>query len=247
MTVGAVDRSVNQRARKCHEVDYKIFGEDIQLVEIKLKPGGSVIAETGAMNYMEAGIVFAAKIGDGSPSHAGIFSGLLSAGKRIVTNESLFITRFTNEGAGEQCVAFSASSPGRIIPVDLAALGGELFCQKGAFLCAALGVSVGIALTKRLGAGLLGGKGFILQKLSGDGVIFVHAGGAVVQKQLQGELLRVDTGCLVAFTPGIDYSIDRAGGFTSMLFGGERLFLATLKGHGTVWLQSLPSFGSVSS
>ncbi|MBF0429047.1 MAG: TIGR00266 family protein [Magnetococcales bacterium] len=226
--------------RHSHEIDYKIIGNDIQIVEIELDPGETVIAEAGAMNYMEAGIVFTTRMGDGSSPNTGILSGLLNVGKRLLTGESLFVTHFTNEGQGKQCVAFAAPFPGRIIPIDLASLGGELLCQKDAFLCAALGTSLGIAFTKRLGAGFFGGEGFILQRLTGDGLAFMHACGTIVQKQLRGEILRVDTGCLVAFTPGIDYSIEQAGGLKSMFFGGEGLFLTTLQGHGTVWLQSLP-------
>ncbi|MEO5340043.1 MAG: TIGR00266 family protein [Magnetococcus sp. MYC-9] len=226
--------------RRCHEVDYEIIGGDMQLVEIELDPGETVIAEAGTMNYMESGIAFAARMGDGSTPEAGIFSNLLSVGKRLLTGESLFITHFTNEGSGKQRVAFAAPFPGRVIAVDLSRFGGELLCQKDAFLCAALGTSVGIAFTKRLGAGFFGGEGFILQRLTGDGMAFLHACGAIVEKRLHGELLRVDTGCLVAFTPGIEYSIERAGGLTSMFFGGEGLFLATLQGEGSVWLQSLP-------
>lgn len=226
--------------RHSHEIDYEIIGGDMQLVEVELDPGETVIAEAGAMNYMEAGIVFDVKMGDGSAPNSGILSGLLNVGKRLLTGESLFVTHFTNAGAKKQRVAFAAPFPGRIIPMDLSALGGELLCQKDSFLCAALGTSVGIAFTQRLGAGFFGGEGFILQRLSGDGMAFVHACGSIVQKQLRGEMLRVDTGCLVAFTPGIDYSIERAGGLKSMFFGGEGLFLTTLQGHGTVWLQSLP-------
>ncbi|MEO5363033.1 MAG: TIGR00266 family protein [Magnetococcus sp. DMHC-8] len=236
---GAPTSRVSQTGR-CHVVDYEIIGGDIQLVEIELDPGETVIAEAGAMNYMEDGIVFAARMGDGSSPRAGFLSDMLSVGKRLLTGESLFMTHFTNEGMGKQRVAFAAPYPGRIIPMHLATLGGELLCQKDAFLCAALGTTVGIAFTQRLGAGFFGGEGFILQKLTGDGLAFLHACGAVVEKRLHGERLRVDTGCLVAFTPGIDYSIERAGGLTSMFFGGEGLFLATLQGHGTVWLQSLP-------
>lgn len=230
----------SRTSMRCHRVDYEIIGNDIQLVEIELDPNETVIAEAGAMNYMESGIVFDTKMGDGSAPDEGIFSSLLNVGKRLLTGESIFMTHFTNQGSGKQRVAFAAPFPGRIIPMDLYELGGELLCQKDAFLCAALGTSVGIAFNKRLGAGFFGGEGFILQKLSGDGFVFVHACGAIVQKQLNGEKLRVDTGCLVAFTPGIDYSIERAGNLKSMFFGGEGLFLATLQGHGTVWLQSLP-------
>lgn len=227
-------------ARRCHEVDYELIGNDMQLVEIELDPGETVIAEAGAMNYMEAGIVFTTKMGDGSTPDAGIFSTLFSVGQRLLTGESLFVTHFTNEGRAKQRVAFAAPFPGRIIPVDLAALGGEVLCQKDAFLCAALGTSVGIAFTQRLGAGFFGGEGFVLQKLTGDGLVFMHACGTIVKKELRGEKLRVDTGCLVAMTPGIDYAIERAGGLKSMFFGGEGLFLATLQGEGVVWLQSLP-------
>ncbi|MEO5354554.1 MAG: TIGR00266 family protein [Magnetococcus sp. XQGC-1] len=237
--VGDTSLPVSQE-RRCHVVDYEIIGGDMQLVEVELDPGETVIAEAGAMNYMEDGIDFAAKMGDGSAPSAGILSDIFSAGKRLLTGESLFMTHFTNVGRGKQRVAFAAPFPGRIIPLDLSLLGGELLCQKDAFLCAALGTGVGIAFTQRLGTGFFGGEGFILQKLTGDGMVFIHACGSIIEKRLQGERLRVDTGCLVAFTPGIDYSIERAGGLTSMFFGGEGLFLATLQGHGTVWLQSLP-------
>lgn len=239
-SVPTVSPTKIRRETRCHEVDYEIIGSDIQLVEIELDPGETVIAEAGAMNYMEAGIVFEAKMGDGSAPDSGIFSSLLQVGRRFLSGESIFMTHFTNRGAGKQRVAFAAPFPGRIIPMDLFQLGGELLCQKDAFLCAALGTSVDIAFTQKLGAGFFGGEGFILQKLSGDGYAFVHACGAIVEKKLTGERLRVDTGCLVAFTPGIDYSIERAGNLKSMFFGGEGLFLATLQGHGTVWLQSLP-------
>ena len=226
--------------RRCHEVDYEIMGGDIQLVEVELDPGEAVIAEAGAMNYMEEGLVFETKMGDGSTPNEGVFSRLLGVGSRLLTGESIFMTHFTNQGSGKRRVAFASPFPGRIIPVDLAELGGELLCQKDAFLCAAFGTSVGIAFTQKLGAGFFGGEGFILQKLSGDGFVFIHACGAIIKKNLQGEKLRVDTGCLVAFTPGIHYNIERAGGLKSMFFGGEGLFLTTLQGHGTVWLQSLP-------
>ncbi len=225
---------------RSHELDYELIGEDIQMVEVELDPGETVVAEAGALNYMDDGIVFEAKMGDGSRAGQGVLGTLMGAGKRLITGESLFMTHFTNSGTGKKRVAFAAPYPGRIIPLDLQKIGGELFCQKDSFLCAALGTEIGIAFTKRFGAGLFGGEGFILQRLRGDGLAFVHAGGMVVEKVLQGETLRVDTGCIVAFTSGIDYDITRAGGLKSMFFGGEGLFLATLRGTGTVYLQSLP-------
>ena len=225
---------------KCHEVDYEILGDDMQIVEIELDPGETVVAEAGAMNYMEDGIGFEAKMGDGSAPSAGLFGKLMSAGQRMLTGESIFMTHFTNSGAGKKRVAFAAPYPGKIIPMDMTQVGSELLCQKDAFLCAALGTQIGIAFTKRLGTGFFGGEGFILQRLQGDGMAFVHAGGTVIEKKLNGETLRVDTGCIVAFTSGIDYNIERAGGLKSMFFGGEGLFLATLSGTGTVYLQSLP-------
>ena len=225
---------------KCHKVDYEIFGDDMQVVEVELDPGETVIAEAGAMNWMEDGITFEAKMGDGSRPDQGLMGKLLDVGKRAVTGEALFMTHFTNEGYGKKRAAFSAPYPGKIIPLDMASMGGELICQKDAFLCAALGTRVTIAFNKRLGAGFFGGEGFILQKLKGDGMAFIHAGGMVVEKQLKGETLRVDTGCIVGFSPGIDYDIQRAGNLKSMFFGGEGMFLATLSGHGRVFLQSLP-------
>lgn len=225
---------------KCHEVDYEIFGDDMQTVEVELDPGEVVIAEAGAMNWMEDGIDFEAKMGDGSQPDKGFMGKLLDVGKRAITGESLFMTHFTNNGQGKKRVAFAAPYPGKIIPVDMSQNGGQLICQKDAFLCAALGTEVSIAFQQKLGAGFFGGEGFILQKLVGDGMAFIHAGGTIVRKELQGETIRLDTGCLVGFTPGIDYDIQRAGNLKSMFFGGEGLFLATLKGHGTVYLQSLP-------
>lgn len=227
-------------ARKSHEVEYKLIGDDMQLVEVILDPGETVIAEAGAMNYMEQGIAFEAKMGDGSDPDAGIFGKLLEVGKRAITGESIFMTHFTHEGAGKARVGFAAPYPGKIIAADLAQLGGELICQKDAFLCAALGTKVDIAFSKRLGAGFFGGEGLILQRLRGDGLAFVHAGGTVIEKKLNNETIRVDTGCITAFTAGIDYDIQRAGSLKSMFFGGEGLFLATLSGTGTVYLQSLP-------
>ena len=223
-----------------HEIDYEIFGDDMQIVEVELDPNETVIAEAGAMNYMEDGITFEAHMGDGSVANEGMLGKLLNVGKRVLTGESIFMTHFTNSGSGKKRVSFAAPYPGKIIPIDLSEVGGEMLCQKDAFLCAAKGTNVGIALHRKLGAGFFGGEGFILQRLRGDGKIFVHAGGTVVEKQLQGETLRVDTGCLVAFGPGIEYDIQRAGGLKSMFFGGEGLFLATLRGHGRVLLQSLP-------
>jgi len=227
-------------SRQSHEVDYKIIGHDMQMVEVELDPGETVIAEAGAMTYMEEGISFEAKMGDGSAAESGLFGKLVNAGKRVITGESLFMTHFTHNGSGKSHVAFAAPYPGSIIPVDLSTIGGELLCQKDAFLCAALGTKLDIAFTKRLGVGFFGGEGFILEKLSGDGMVFVHAGGTVIEKELHGETLRVDTGCLVAFQPSVDYDIERAGNLKSMVFGGEGLFMATLRGTGKVWLQSLP-------
>jgi uncharacterized protein (TIGR00266 family) len=224
---------------KCHEVDYEIHGDDMQIVEVELDPGEVVIAEAGAMNYMDDGITFEAKMGDGSNPQEGLLGKLFSAGKRVLTGESIFLTHFTNSGTGKKRVAFAAPYPGKIMVLDMSTM-GELLCQKDAFLCAAMGTQVGIAFTKRLGTGFFGGEGFILQKLNGDGMAFLHAGGTIIKKELNNETIRVDTGCIVAFSPTIDYSIERAGNLKSMFFGGEGLFLATLKGTGTVWLQSLP-------
>ncbi len=225
---------------KCHEVDYEVLGDDMQIVEVELDPGETVIAEAGAMNYMEDGITFEARMGDGSKANEGVMGKLLNVGKRVLTGESIFLTHFTNHGTGKKRVAFAAPYPGKIIPVDMIKVNGELLCQKDAFLAAALGTEVGIALTKRLGTGFFGGEGFILQRLKGDGMVFVHAGGTVIQKKLKNDVIRVDTGCLVAFTKGIHYDIERAGNLKSMFFGGEGLFLATLSGTGLVLLQSLP-------
>ncbi len=225
---------------RCHEVDYEIIGHDMQLVEVELDPGETVIAEAGAMTYMEEDIEFEARMGDGSDANAGLLGNLFSAGKRMLTGESIFTTHFSNAGKGKKKVAFSAPYPGSIIALNMAEIGEKIICQKDAFLCAALGTKVSIAFNKRLGAGLFGGEGFILQSLEGDGMAFIQAGGTVIRKELKGGNLRVDTGCLVGFTPGIDYDIQRAGSLKSMVFGGEGMFLATLSGTGTVWLQSLP-------
>jgi uncharacterized protein (TIGR00266 family) len=226
--------------RRCHVIDYELFGDDLQLVEVELDPGETVIAEAGAMNYMEDGINFETKMGDGSSPNEGIMGKLLNVGKRILTGESIFMTHFTNSGSGKRRVAFAAPYPGKIVPVDMGQVRGDLVCQKDSFLCAAKGTQISIAFQRRLGVGLFGGEGFILQRLSGDGLAFLHAGGTVIRRELHGEVLRVDTGCIVAFEEGIQYDIERAGNLKSMFFGGEGLFLATLRGHGTVWLQSLP-------
>jgi len=212
-------------------VDYRIFGDDMQLVEIELDPGEGVRAEAGTMTYMEPGIEMQTGTG------GGIFKGF----KRAITGESFFITTFLNNATGKSRVAFAAPYPGKIIPIEMSEFGGKILCQKDSFLCAAKGVEIEIALTKKLGAGIFGGEGFILQRLEGDGRAFVHAGGTVIEKDLAaGETLRVDTGCLVAFATSVEYDIQFVGGFTNALFGGEGLFLASLTGPGKVYLQSLP-------
>lgn len=223
-----------------HEIDYEIIGDDIQIVEVELDPGETVVAEAGAMNYMDDGISFEAKMGDGSKPNGGLMGKLMDAGKRALTGESIFMTHFTNSGQGKKRVSFAAPYPGKIMPINLSKVGGELICQKDAFLCAAMGTEVSIALNKKIGAGFFGGEGFILQRLRGDGRAFIHAGGTIVKKTLKNNLIRVDTGCLVAFTKGIKYDIARAGNLKSMFLGGEGLFLATLSGTGAVLLQSLP-------
>ena len=225
---------------KSHEVDYELIGDDMQIVEIELDQGETVVAEAGAMNYMEDGITFEARMGDGTEANEGLLGKLLGAGKRMLSGESIFMTHFTNNVPGKRRVAFAAPYPGKIIPVHLGEIGEELICQKDAFLAAALGTNITIAFSKKIGAGFFGGEGFILEKLAGDGLAFIHVGGTVIKKELHGETLRVDTGCIAAFTSGIDYDIERAGGLKSMVFGGEGVFLATLSGYGTVWLQSLP-------
>lgn len=224
-----------------HEIDYYIIGSDMQLVEIELDPQESVIAEAGTMMMMEDGVKMETIFGDGSKKNDGLFGKLMGAGKRLLTGESLFTTVFTNVGSGKKRVAFAAPYPGKIIPLDLKVLGGKVICQKDAFLCAAKGVSIGIEFRKKLGAGFFGGEGFIMQKLEGDGLAFIHAGGTIVEKELQpGETLRIDTGCLVGMTQDVDYDIEFVGGIKTALFGGEGLFLATLRGPGKVWIQSLP-------
>ncbi len=229
------------KLRTSDEIDYEIFGDDMQFVEVTLDPGETVIAEAGAMMYMTPGIDMQTIFGDGSQQSSGILGKLFSAGKRVLTGESLFMTAFTATGSARDRAAFASPYPGKILPMHLDELGGEMLCQKQAFLCAARGVSVGIAFTKRIGAGLFGGEGFILERLEGDGIAFVHAGGTLKQFELApGETLRVDTGCIVAFTPSVEYDIAYVGSIKTTLFGGEGLFFATLTGPGHVWLQSLP-------
>ena len=224
-----------------HVIDYEIIGDDLQFVEVELDPGEAAVGEAGAMMYMQDGVSMDTVFGDGSAQEGGWMGKLFGAGKRLLTGESMFTTVFVNEGQGKKRVAFAAASPGKIVPVHLRELGGALLAQKDAFLCAAKGVALGIAFQRRLGAGLFGGEGFILQKLEGDGYVFLHAGGALVEKQLKaGEVLRVDTGCVVAFQPSVDFDIEYVGKLKSALFGGEGLFFATLTGPGHVWLQSLP-------
>jgi len=223
-----------------HEIDYKIIGDDIQLVEVELDPNETVIAEAGAMLYMEEGISFETKLGDGSSPDQGFMSKVFSAGSRLLTGESIFMTHFTNQGMSKRKVAFAAPYPGKIIPVDLKESGGRIIVQKDGFLCAAKGTKISIQLNKKLGAGLVGGEGFILQKLEGDGLVFMHAGGTVIEKTLNNETLRIDTGCIVAYEPQINFDIEKSGSLKSMVFGGEGLFVATLQGTGKVWLQSMP-------
>ena len=224
-----------------HEVDFEILGDDMQFVKVELDPGEAVVGEAGAMMYIEDGIQMQTIFGDGSNQQKGFVGALLGAGKRLLTGESLFMTVFQNQGQGKKKAAFAAPYPGKIVPMHLAEMGGEILAQKDSFLCAAKGVALGIAFTKRFGAGLFGGEGFILQRLQGDGWAFVHAGGTLEEKTLApGEVLRVDTGCIVAMQPTVDYDIQLAGGIKTMFFGGEGMFFATLRGPGKVWLQSLP-------
>ncbi len=224
-----------------HVIDYRINGDDMQFVEIQLDPSEAVVAEAGAMMFMDDGIALETIFGDGSQQNSGFMGALLGAGKRVLTGESLFMTVFLNQGSGRRTVAFGAPYPGKILPVHLRELGGELIAQKNSFLCAAKGVSVGIAFQRRLGAGLFGGEGFIMQRLQGDGLAFLHASGTLYERTLQpGETLRVDTGCLVALQPSVDYDIEYVGGIKNALFGGEGLFFARLRGPGKIWLQSLP-------
>ncbi len=227
--------------RTNHEIDYHIHGEEMQYVEVELDPAETAIAESGAFMMMEDGIEMATIFGDGAQQTRGILGKLMSAGKRLLTGESLFMTAFTNIGQGKKKVSFASPYPGKIIPMDLFEMGGKVVCQKDSFLCAAKGVSVGIEFQGKLGTGLFGGEGFIMQKLEGDGMAFVHAGGHVTEKVLQpGQLLKVDTGCIVAFSQTIDYDIQFVGGIKNTFFGGEGLFFATLRGPGKVWIQTLP-------
>lgn len=230
------------RYGSAHDIDYKIYGDDMQFVEIELDPKESVVAEAGGMMMMTAGIQMETIFGDGSGNSGnGIMGKLFGAGKRILTGESLFMTVFTNLGYGKQQVSFAAPYPGKIIPMDLNKYGGKIICQKDAFLCAAKGVSVGIDFRRKLGVGFFGGEGFIMQKLEGDGLAFLHAGGTIHEKVLgEGETIRVDTGCLVAMTRNVHYDIQFVGGIKTAFFGGEGLFFATLTGPGKVWIQSLP-------
>jgi TIGR00266 family protein len=224
-----------------HEIDYKIYGNEMQFVEIELDPMEAAVAEAGAMMFMDDGIQMETIFGDGSQKNTGFLGSVLGAGKRLLTGESLFMTVFQNRGNDKRRVAFGAPYPGKIIPLHLGDLGGEVLAQKDSFLCAAKGVSVGIAFTKKFGAGLFGGEGFILQRLQGDGLAFIHAGGTIYERDLgMGEMLRVDTGCIVGFQPTVDYDIQMVGGIKTAFFGGEGLFFATLRGPGRIWLQSLP-------
>ncbi len=224
-----------------HEIDYHIYGEEMQYVEIELDPQEIVIAEAGSFMMMDNGIQMETIFGDGSQQQTGLFGKLLSAGKRVLTGESLFMTAFLNQNYNKSKVSFASPYPGKIIPIDLRQFRGKFICQKNAFLCAAKGVAVGIEFSKKLGTGLFGGEGFIMQKLEGDGMAFVHSGGTLAKKELQpGEILKVDTGCIVGFTQDVDYDIEFIGGIKNSLFGGEGLFYATLRGPGTVYIQSLP-------
>lgn len=224
-----------------HEIDYRIIGEEMQYVEIELDPNETAIAEPGSFMMMDDGIQMETIFGDGSQQPGGLLNKLFSAGKRMLVGESLFMTAYTNVGHGKRHVSFAAPFPGKIIPVDLLRLGGKVVCQKDAFLCAAKGVSVGIEFQKKLGTGLFGGEGFIMEKLEGDGMAFMHAGGHVFQKELRpGELIKIDTGCIVGFTSSVNYDIQFVGGIKNTIFGGEGVFFATLQGPGTVWIQTLP-------
>src|SRR6266436_4811832 len=224
-----------------HEIDYKIYGDEMQFVEVELDPMEAAVAEAGGMMFMEDGIEMETIFGDGSQQNSGFLGTLLGAGKRLLIGESIFMTVFQNRGQGKKRVAFGAPYPGKSIPVNLPDVGGELLAQKDAFLCAAKGVSLGIAFTKRFGAGLFGGELCILERLQGDGLAFIHAGGAIYERELgPGEVMRVDTGCIVAFQPSVDYDIQYVGKIKTAFFGGEGLFFATLRGPGRIWLQSLP-------
>jgi uncharacterized protein (TIGR00266 family) len=233
-------RATYHRSRLAHDIDFAIHGSEMQYIEIELDPQEAVVAEAGAMMYMSTAIHMDTVFGDGT-TQGGLFDKLVGAGKRLLTGESLFMTVFSNQGAGKQHVAFAAPYPGKIIPMNLAELGGEIICQKDAFLCAARGVEISISFQKKLGVGLFGREGFIMQRLSGDGLAFMHAGGTLMSRELAAdEFLRVDTGCLVAMEKSVDYDIQYVGNIKSAIFGGEGIFFATLTGPGTVWLQSLP-------
>ncbi len=224
-----------------HEIDYQIFGEEMQYVEIELDPQEGVVAESGSFMMMNSDIKMDTIFGDGSNQEKGVLGKLFSAGKRLLTGESLFMTVFTNEGFGKKQVSFASPYPGKIVPIDLSELGGKFICQKDAFLCAAKGVTIGVEFSKKLGRGFFGGEGFIMQKMEGDGMGFIHAGGTLAKKTLEvGEVLKVDTGCIVGFTKQVDYNIEFVGGIKNTVFGGEGLFFATLRGPGTVYIQSLP-------
>ncbi|WP_010651876.1 TIGR00266 family protein [Oceanobacillus massiliensis] len=224
-----------------HEIDFKLYGDDMQFVEVELDPQETVIAEAGSLMMMDDQIRMQTIFGDGTDNQSGLMGKLIGAGKRVITGESLFMTTFTNEGSGKKHVSFASPYPGKIIPMDLSEINGKLICQKDAFLAAAKGVAVGIEFQKKIGTGFFGGEGFIMQKLEGDGMAFIHAGGTMQKKVLEpGEVLKVDTGCLVAMTASVDYNIEYIGGVKTALFGGEGLFFATLRGPGTVWIQSLP-------
>ena len=231
----------NSGSKNAHEIDYKIFGEEMQFVEIELDPEEGVVAESGTFMMMDDNIKMNTILGDGSNQEKGILGKIFSAGKRILTGESLFMTVFTNNGIGKKQISFASPYPGKIIPIDLNEFGGKFICQKDAFLCAAKGVSIGIEFSKKLGRGLFGGEGFIMQKMEGDGLGFIHAGGTMAKKVLNpGEVLKVDTGCIVGFTQDVNYDIEFVGGIRNTVFGGEGMFFATLKGPGTVYIQSLP-------
>jgi len=224
-----------------HEIDYRIYGDDLQYVEVELDPGEATVAEAGGMMYMDDGIEMETIFGDGSPQQTGFLGALMGAGKRLLTGESLFMTVFLNRTSGKRRLAFGAPYPGHIVAVHLSEIGGELIAQKDSFLAAAKGVSIGIAFQRKLGVGLFGGEGFIMQRLQGDGWAFVHAGGTLHERTLAaGELVRVDTGCIVALQPSVSYDIQYVGKVKTALFGGEGLFFATLRGPGKIWLQSLP-------
>lgn len=236
-----IDTIKKSKKMNAHEIDYEIFGEEMQYVEVELDPQEGVIAEAGSFMMMEDGIRMETIFGDGSAKDTGVMGKIFGAGKRLLTGESLFMTAFYNDVLGKKKVSFASPYPGKIIPIDLDKIGGKFICQKDAFLCAAKGVSVGIEFSRKLGRGLFGGEGFIMQKLEGDGIAFVHAGGTTLKKELApGERLKVDTGCIIGFDSTVNYDIEFIGGIKNTIFGGEGLFFATLSGPGTVYIQSLP-------